>query len=225
MSIQCCSSNPCMSMHRSLYEKFTYEFILTSPAVPSMSCPSYWMVCEIGSQCCCFVSACSYQVTAIIYLSVIFCSYISIYLTVSIYITEFFPMFVSMYVYARVSQKVMPSQQIYFLWHQPLCYNYDWICTGIITNTGTYNIHQNEAGLLRITSLLLNIVTISLNGNVLILNVSMHPCLIKFYWLFFKPLLSSFCMTMLDHTQASGQERQLLCLNGQLYCIFHIHQI
>ena len=37
---------------------------------------------------------------------------------------------------------------------------------GIITDTGTCIIHQNEAGCLWITSLLLNIVTVSLNSNV-----------------------------------------------------------
>ena len=40
------------------------------------------------------------------------------------------------------------------------------VSTGIITSTGTCIIHQNEAGPLWIISLLLNIVTISLNSNV-----------------------------------------------------------
>ena len=50
----------------------------------------------------------------------------------------------------------------------------------IITDTGICIIHQNEAGLLWITSLLFNIVTISLNSNVPPTNKSRYPCLIKF---------------------------------------------
>ena len=45
----------------------------------------------------------------------------------------------------------------------------------------TYIIHQNEVGPQWIISLLLNIVTISLNSNVLPLNESMYPCLVKFF--------------------------------------------
>ena len=58
--------------------------------------------------------------------------------------------------------------------------------TGIITDTGTCIIHQNKAGPLWITSLLLNTVTISLNSNVPPLNESLYPSLVKFCWLFFK---------------------------------------
>ena len=52
--------------------------------------------------------------------------------------------------------------------------------TSIITNTGTCIIHQNEAGPLWITSLLLHIVTISLNSNVPPSNESMYPCPVKY---------------------------------------------
>ena len=60
--------------------------------------------------------------------------------------------------------------------------------TDIITNTRMYIIHQNEAGPLRITSLLLNRVTVSLNHNVPPSNLSLYPCFIKFCRLFFEPL-------------------------------------
>ena len=60
--------------------------------------------------------------------------------------------------------------------------------TGIMTYTGTCIIHQNEAGLLWITSLFLDIVTISLNSNVSPSNESMYPCLVKFCQLFFELL-------------------------------------
>ena len=58
--------------------------------------------------------------------------------------------------------------------------------TGIITNTGTCIIHENETDPQWFTSLLLNIVTISLNSSVPLLTESMYPCLIKFCWLFFR---------------------------------------
>ena len=61
--------------------------------------------------------------------------------------------------------------------------------TGIITNTRTYIIHQNEAGHLWIGSLLPHIVTVSLNSNVPSSNESMYPRPLKFCWLFFGPLL------------------------------------
>ena len=51
--------------------------------------------------------------------------------------------------------------------------------TGIITTSRIYTIPQNEAGPLWITSLLLNIVTVSCNSNVLPSNESMYPCLIN----------------------------------------------
>ena len=38
-------------------------------------------------------------------------------------------------------------------------------------------------------------------------------------------ILSSFYMTMLDHTQASGQGKQSLHLGGQLYSMLHTYQI
>ena len=60
--------------------------------------------------------------------------------------------------------------------------------TGIITNIGTCIIHPNEAGLLLITSLLLNIVTVSLTSNVPVSIESIYPCFVKFCWLFFEPL-------------------------------------
>ena len=58
--------------------------------------------------------------------------------------------------------------------------------TGIITNTGTRIIHQNEAVYLWITFLLLNIVPVSLNSNVPPSNKGMNPCLVKFCWRFFE---------------------------------------
>ena len=60
--------------------------------------------------------------------------------------------------------------------------NVFFFSTGIIADTvfRTCIIHQNEAGSLWITSLLLNMVTISLNSNVPSSNVSMYLCLIKF---------------------------------------------
>ena len=57
--------------------------------------------------------------------------------------------------------------------------------TGIITDTGTCIIHQNEAGLLWIPFIRLNIVTVSLSSNVPPSNKSMYLCLVKFCWLFF----------------------------------------
>ena len=52
--------------------------------------------------------------------------------------------------------------------------------TGIITDTGTCIIHQNETGPLWILFLLLHIVTISLYSDVPPSNESIYPCLIKF---------------------------------------------
>ena len=60
--------------------------------------------------------------------------------------------------------------------------------TGITTDAGIYIIHQNEVSPLWITSLLLNLVTISLNSNVPPSNESMYPCFVTFCWLFFEPL-------------------------------------
>ena len=51
---------------------------------------------------------------------------------------------------------------------------------GIITDTGTRIIHQNEASPLWITFLLINIVIVSLNRNVTPSNRSMYPCRVKF---------------------------------------------
>ena len=62
-----------------------------------------------------------------------------------------------------VSQKVMPFS---------LVQEY--------TDTGTCIRHQNEAGPLWITSLLLNIITVSLNSIVPPSNEGMCPCFIKF---------------------------------------------
>ena len=58
--------------------------------------------------------------------------------------------------------------------------------TGKIIDIGTCIIQENEAGPLWMTSLLLNIVTISLNSNVPLSNESMYACLIKFCLLFFE---------------------------------------
>ena len=70
--------------------------------------------------------------------------------------------------------------------------------TGIITDTGTCIIHQNEAEPLWITSLLLNIVTISLNSSFPPSNESMYSCHVKFCWLFFEPLHCSFHFLITD---------------------------
>ena len=51
--------------------------------------------------------------------------------------------------------------------------------TGIITDTSTWIIHQNKVGFLRITSLLLNIVTVSLNSSVPPSDKSMYPCFVN----------------------------------------------
>ena len=74
--------------------------------------------------------------------------------------------------HTRISQKVL----LFFF------------STGIITNTRTYTIHQNETGPLWITSLLPNIVTLSLSSNVPPSNESMYPYLIKFRYL--DPIIS-----------------------------------
>ena len=58
---------------------------------------------------------------------------------------------------------------------------------GMITFTRTCLTHQNKADSLWITSLLLNIVTVSLHSNVTTLNESMYPKLLKLRWLFFEP--------------------------------------
>ena len=58
----------------------------------------------------------------------------------------------------------------------------------IITHTGTCIMHQNEAGPLWITSLILNMVIFSLYSNVPPSNESMYPCLVRFCLLFFEPL-------------------------------------
>ena len=62
--------------------------------------------------------------------------------------------------------------------------------TGVITNTGTCIIHQKEAGPMWITSLLLNIGTVSFNSNVSPSNESMYPCFIKLCGLFFHSLIT-----------------------------------
>ena len=60
-----------------------------------------------------------------------------------------------------------------------------FFCTGIITDTETCIIDQNEAGPLWITSLPLNLVNVSLNINVLPSNKSMYTFLAKFCLLLF----------------------------------------
>ena len=52
--------------------------------------------------------------------------------------------------------------------------------TGKITDEGTRIINHKEAGPMKITSLLLNILTVSLKSNVPPLNESMYPSLGKF---------------------------------------------
>ena len=60
--------------------------------------------------------------------------------------------------------------------------------TGITTDTRTCVIHQNEAGTLWITSLFLNIVTVSLNSNVPPSKEIMYLRLIKSCLLFYELL-------------------------------------
>ena len=57
---------------------------------------------------------------------------------------------------------------------------------GIIADTSTCTIYQNEASPLWITSLLINIVPVSLNSNVPPSNN--YPCDVEFCWLSFEPL-------------------------------------
>ena len=52
-------------------------------------------------------------------------------------------------------------------------------CMGIITDRGTCTIHQNGAGSLYITSILLNTVTFPLN--IKFSNECAYPCLVKFF--------------------------------------------
>ena len=52
--------------------------------------------------------------------------------------------------------------------------------TGNISDERTFIIYQNKAGPRWITSLLLNIVTVSQNCNVLPLNENVYLCLVKF---------------------------------------------
>ena len=78
---------------------------------------------------------------------------------------------------------------------------------GIITDIETYIRHQNKACFLRITSLLHNIVIVSLNSNVRLSNENMYPCLVKFCWLFFEPLQFSF-----------SRHWQNVCLLNPLSC-------
>ena len=70
----------------------------------------------------------------------------------------------------------------------------------LIDTTRMYVIHQNGADLLWITSLILDIVAISLYSYDEPSNENMCPksC---------QSIISSFCIKMLDHTQASGQEK------------------
>ena len=64
----------------------------------------------------------------------------------------------------RVSQRVRPF----------------FFSIGLITNFGTCIRHHNKPGSLRITSLLLDIVSIYLNSILSSLNESMYTCQIKF---------------------------------------------
>ena len=86
----------------------------------------------------------------------------------------------------KVWKLILWSSYIYIYIYDEWKSNPFSFSTGIIIDTGTCIIHQNEAGPHWITSLLLNIVTVSLNSNVPSSNESMHPCLVKFYSLFFK---------------------------------------
>ena len=71
--------------------------------------------------------------------------------------------------YSRMTKKVMP----------------------FFFSSGTCIIQQNEAGLLWITSLLLNIVTIFHNTNVSLSNQNMYPCFVKFCGLFFESFITA----------------------------------
>ena len=84
------------------------------------------------------------------------------------------PLALSLYIYMYMYEGEWKSNTLFF-------------STGIITDTGTYTIPQNEAGPMWITSLLLNIVTISLDSNVSPLNESMCRSHVKFCGLFFEP--------------------------------------
>ena len=64
--------------------------------------------------------------------------------------------------------------------------NTSCFCTGINTVTATYIIHQNKAGLLWITFLFLNIVTVSFNRNGPPSKNSMNFSPVKLCWLFFE---------------------------------------
>ena len=83
-------------------------------------------------------------------------------------------------------------------------YIYEYICIYICTYKGEsksfafsllqeqlptqeHVMHLNEAAPLCIKSLLLNMVTFSLNSNAPPLNESMYSCLVKFCCLFFEP--------------------------------------
>ena len=79
--------------------------------------------------------------------------------------------------------------------------------TTIITDTGTFIIHENEVSPLWITFLLLKIVFVSLNSNVPPLNESMYPCLVKFCWLF-------------DHWATSLLQFLLPCYWHNVYYLF-----
>ena len=79
----------------------------------------------------------------------------------------------------------------------------------MITDTGTSIIHQNEVRSLWITSLLLKIVTVSLNSNVPPSNEGMYTCQ------FCQSIMSPFWMPMLDYTQVSGKgENRLIRVNN-----------
>ena len=66
-----------------------------------------------------------------------------------------------------------------FIFECELKSNAFFFSTGIITDTGTCIIFQNEPGSLSITSVLLKIVTISISSKVPLLNESMSLCFIN----------------------------------------------
>ena len=92
-------------------------------------------------------------------------------------------------------------------------YVYTRVSNVFFFSTGIWTMHKNEAGPQWITSLLLNIVTVSLDNN-----ESMGDPT----W---QSIKSYFCMKILNHTQISRQERQSPHWGGQLYCSLHTHQI
>ena len=117
----------------------------------------------------------------------IFLSNICMYIYIHIYICVSMYMYIFGYIYAHACVCVCIYIYIYMYMGESKN-NAFVISTTIIANTGTYILHQDGAGPLWITSLLLNIFAVSLNSKVQPLNKCMYSCLIRICWLFFEPL-------------------------------------